>query len=189
MKHKGKVKFYSEDKGYGFIYHEGLGDLFFHITEVLGANPPRVGDSVSYTVFESSNGKKPKATAIEIHEPASNDISPILKKNKDTRNIMQPKKLDGFPCIRGSSISGFKIIREIGRISVGGSAWYNSHFSTANEARDALIEKAKRKGANAVIEYNFHNDRQQEVGIFGNKYFKNYFWAEGIAVELVADNR
>jgi cold shock CspA family protein len=44
LSYKGKVKFYSANKGYGFIFREGSGDLYFHITDVLGADPPDVGD-------------------------------------------------------------------------------------------------------------------------------------------------
>jgi hypothetical protein len=43
----GKVKFYSADKGYGFIHDGGsCKDVFFHITAVAGPDAPSTGDVV-----------------------------------------------------------------------------------------------------------------------------------------------
>ena len=184
---KGKIKFYSTEKGYGFIFDEKNGDLFFHITDVNGADAPSVGDIITYEIKNDAKSKKSKAVDINIIERQSLAIDEEAKKNASIHTHNRKKNLNGFPCIRGSTISGFKVANTVGRISVGGASWYNLHFSTANQARDALIEKAKRKGANAIIEFSFHNDRQLEKGFFGQKYFKNHFWAEGIAVQMAED--
>jgi CspA family cold shock protein len=52
----GKVKFYNEEKGYGFITDDKSGEeLFFHASGVNGGNVLKQGDKITY---ESGNGKK-----------------------------------------------------------------------------------------------------------------------------------
>ncbi len=59
--HKGTVKFYNENKGYGFIVEEGTGhEVFVHTTGLI--EKVRNGDTV---VFETKRGKK-GITAIEV---------------------------------------------------------------------------------------------------------------------------
>jgi cold shock protein len=59
--HKGTVKFYNENKGYGFIVEEGTGqEVFVHTTGLL--DKVRNGDTV---MFETKRGKK-GVTAIEV---------------------------------------------------------------------------------------------------------------------------
>ena len=54
----GLVKFYNPTKGFGFIYEEtNKIDVFFHITDIYGGNPPKVGDKVSFTKIEK-NGRQ-----------------------------------------------------------------------------------------------------------------------------------
>ena len=57
---KGTVKFYKEDKGFGFIKPDGEGndDIFFHANEVEASGCPQLtqGDRVTFTVKEGRKG-------------------------------------------------------------------------------------------------------------------------------------
>lgn len=59
----GKVKFFNATKGFGFITQDNGKDIFFHISEVQGAEP-QDGDSVQFEVGESDKG--PCATKVTV---------------------------------------------------------------------------------------------------------------------------
>ena len=52
---KGKVKWFSTEKGYGFIYGEDGVDRFFHVREINGGNLPGNGGTVT---FDSKKGDR-----------------------------------------------------------------------------------------------------------------------------------
>ena len=54
MSQEGTVKFFNNSKGFGFIKPDNGNDIFFHISEVQGAEP-QDGDKVQ---FEEGQGKK-----------------------------------------------------------------------------------------------------------------------------------
>jgi CspA family cold shock protein len=63
----GTVKFYNEEKGYGFIVHDAGGDdVFVHIKEVLASGLATLekGQAVSYDLKESKG--KMAATNIKL---------------------------------------------------------------------------------------------------------------------------
>jgi len=54
----GKVKFYNEKKGFGFIEVEGQDDLFFHVSEIQNNEELSDGDEIRFDVAEGQRGKK-----------------------------------------------------------------------------------------------------------------------------------
>lgn len=61
----GKVKWFSAEKGYGFIEQEGGDDLFVHFSEIQGDGYRSLqeGQTVS---FEAGTGKNGKAQAQNV---------------------------------------------------------------------------------------------------------------------------
>jgi len=60
----GTVKFFNQDKGFGFITPDSGSDLFFHISEIQGGAQPKDGDKVE---FEMGQGKKgPCAVQVRV---------------------------------------------------------------------------------------------------------------------------
>lgn len=61
MSHTGTVKFYNEQKGYGFIKDDSTSqDVFVHISALNGARALETGEKVSFDIVD---GKKGKAAA------------------------------------------------------------------------------------------------------------------------------
>jgi CspA family cold shock protein len=58
MKRTGKVKWFNETKGYGFIEQNGEKDVFVHYTAIRmdGYRTLKEGQSVVYTVLETPKG-------------------------------------------------------------------------------------------------------------------------------------
>mmetsp|Transcript_65154 Transcript_65154/g.184816 ORF Transcript_65154/g.184816 Transcript_65154/m.184816 type:complete len:174 (-) Transcript_65154:116-637(-) len=64
MAYTGTIKFFNDDKGFGFIHHEG-GSLFMHRTDILDGNPGD-GDDVTYDVSVDDRNGKEKASNITV---------------------------------------------------------------------------------------------------------------------------
>jgi len=58
MKRTGKVKWFNETKGYGFIEQDGEKDVFVHYTAIRmnGYRTLKEGQSVVYTILETPKG-------------------------------------------------------------------------------------------------------------------------------------
>ena len=81
---QGKVKWFSEEKGYGYIVAEDGTELYFNIRDIKGTDLPRNRDSVS---FESKQGKSgPKACLVSI---ISRDQGSSSKHSHDERVACQ----------------------------------------------------------------------------------------------------
>ena len=55
-KETGKVKFYRNDKGFGFIARDTGGEIFFHITDVEEGYVQQPDDEVLFTIGEGTKG-------------------------------------------------------------------------------------------------------------------------------------
>lgn len=53
---QGQVKFYNDQKGFGFITHDG-GDIFFHIKQCQEGYMPQQDDQVTFEVTEGRDGR------------------------------------------------------------------------------------------------------------------------------------
>ncbi len=67
QKKEGKVKYYNDTRGYGFINHNGL-DVFFHINDVEGNNIES-GQLVKFGIKNKPDGR---ASAVKV-EPAAQE--------------------------------------------------------------------------------------------------------------------
>jgi CspA family cold shock protein len=58
MKRTGKVKWFNETKGYGFIEQDGEKDVFVHYTAIRmdGYRTLKEGQAVVYTILETPKG-------------------------------------------------------------------------------------------------------------------------------------
>ena len=62
----GTVKFFNQDKGFGFITpHDGGPDVFVHVSAVLSGGPLRDGSKVSYDVGQDRKTGKSKAENVQ----------------------------------------------------------------------------------------------------------------------------
>lgn len=62
----GTVKWFSDEKGYGFIEQEGGPDLFIHYSEIssTGFRSLQEGDRVEYTITDGRRGKQASAVTV-----------------------------------------------------------------------------------------------------------------------------
>ena len=62
MPEQGTVKWYKDDKGYGFIVREQGGDVFVHHTAIMGDGFKSLneGDAVTFEVVEGPKGLQAK---------------------------------------------------------------------------------------------------------------------------------
>lgn len=79
----GKVRFYDEDRGFGFITSEDGQDVFLHATALpAGAPAPKPGTRVEFGVAEGKRG--PQALAVRVVDaPVS-----LAKKNRKPADDM-----------------------------------------------------------------------------------------------------
>jgi CspA family cold shock protein len=68
---KGTVKWFSQDKGYGFLQHEGGPDVFVHHTAIQGSGFKTLneGEEVEFELVEEAKG--PKAANVQRLNPSA----------------------------------------------------------------------------------------------------------------------
>ena len=65
----GRIKRFSEDKGYGFIIPDGAAEqLFFHITDVVPGSTPAERARVSFRAGHSDKGPRAYDVVIETED-------------------------------------------------------------------------------------------------------------------------
>lgn len=67
---RGVVKWFSKEKGYGFIVGNDKVERYFHVKDIVGAKLPDNGDTVTFIAITADKG--PKATEINIVTVNSN---------------------------------------------------------------------------------------------------------------------
>lgn len=65
QRESGRIKFWNEDKGYGFIRADNGTDVFVHVSQT-GFLTPGIGDRVSFEVGTNPRSNKPEAKAVAI---------------------------------------------------------------------------------------------------------------------------
>jgi CspA family cold shock protein len=78
LKHTGKVKWFNENKGYGFILQDNGGrDIFVHYSEIQedGYRTLAEGETVEFELMESPKGPQAK-TVVRNNKSASASTAP-----------------------------------------------------------------------------------------------------------------
>ena len=92
---RGRVKWYNEEKGYGFLTpSEGGGDVFFHISEVLGDYEVLINDEVRYVVRTDRKNGKPEAVLIDVlgdNTEAKPDPSPWRHRHQQQQRWLKSR--------------------------------------------------------------------------------------------------
>jgi cold shock protein len=68
-RHKGRVKFFDREKGYGFIAPDDGGkDIFVHVSAVLAAGVPYLKEemSLSFEVQDDPRGRGRQAIVLQV---------------------------------------------------------------------------------------------------------------------------
>lgn len=80
---QGKIKWFSAEKGYGYIVGDDGQDYYFNVPEVKGSELPSNGDAVR---FEPGQGKKgPRAAAVVIASKAPSSGQSNSNRHSDDR--------------------------------------------------------------------------------------------------------
>lgn len=100
---EGKVKWFSQEKGFGFIYGDDEIERFFHIRDVKGGDLPSNGDIVSFSHQDAKKG--PRASDIEIKEKGKRKNSRKSDPRvvcSNCKKMMVPRVITGPPVVSGN---------------------------------------------------------------------------------------
>ncbi len=67
---RGQIKWFSDEKGFGFIEREGENDVFVHYTGIDGEGHRTLvkGQQVTFYIEESRHTGRPNATMVKVIE-------------------------------------------------------------------------------------------------------------------------
>jgi cold shock CspA family protein len=101
----GRVKWFSNEKGYGFIVAQDGVELYFHVQDIKGLTLPQNGDAVSFDRVAGPKG--PKAVGISVTAKATQRHEAAAR-SSDDREVctacgkkMVPRIITGPPLIHG----------------------------------------------------------------------------------------
>ena len=84
---RGKVKFYSEQRRFGFIQQDDKGeDLFFHYSEVEGSENLQQDDRVEFEVAEGEKGPK----AVKVRKVIEKEEKEEIEKEEEIEEEKDP---------------------------------------------------------------------------------------------------
>jgi|LSQX01.2.fsa_nt_gb cold shock CspA family protein len=72
---KGQVKFFHQEKGYGFVYGEDGRDYYFNVRDIQGVDLPNNKDEVVFEPKETA--KSPRATKLKIVATSTNTTTDL----------------------------------------------------------------------------------------------------------------
>jgi cold shock protein len=72
MREQGRVKFFNDDRGFGFVRKDDGTDLFFHVSS-CGLLLPQIGARVSFEVGANPRTSQPEAKSVAILDTESSN--------------------------------------------------------------------------------------------------------------------
>jgi len=71
---QGRIKWFNNSKGYGFIGRDGGPDVFVHYTSIVGEGYRTLneGDAVEFEIVQGPKG--PQASNVTVNQPSHNRV-------------------------------------------------------------------------------------------------------------------
>jgi CspA family cold shock protein len=73
---QGSIKWFNDEKGFGFIKQDGGDDLFVHIRNIVGKVIPVEGERVSYQAKNNERNGKTEAVGVVLTERSADTGEP-----------------------------------------------------------------------------------------------------------------
>ena len=187
---QGKVKWFSEEKGYGYIVADDEKEHYFNVRDIYGAILPRNGDVVSFESGQSPKGPRASSVAIvsksqSISEGHSTDERVICTHcgKKIIPKIIMGRPLIGYDLVPKKSVCPFcagtyKIIKD--------NETYKQHID--GDGGRCFIATAVYGNYQApeVIALRRFRDETLQPSFAGRVFIAAYYWASPPIAEYVS---